>query len=67
MGKACLCVMRPTSYKLLKYRTDGDCLHSVNAPASVLEDPRSGKLGLVFSIITDGPSHFDPSLPELSV
>jgi hypothetical protein len=39
----CLYVMIPALYKLLKYKTDGDCLHSINALASVLEDPRGVK------------------------
>jgi hypothetical protein len=36
--KAHLCVTRLAPYKLLKYKTDGDCLHSMNALALVLED-----------------------------
>jgi hypothetical protein len=29
--------------KLLKYKTDGDCMHSMNAPALVLADPLGDK------------------------
>jgi hypothetical protein len=39
MTEARLYVTRHVPYKLLKYKTDGDCLHSLNAPASVLDDP----------------------------
>jgi hypothetical protein len=53
------------AYKLLKYKTYRDCLHSMNAPTLVLEDPRGGKpLAL---IITYDTSHFDLSFSELSV
>jgi hypothetical protein len=40
MTEARLYVTRPTSYMLLKYKTYGDYLRSMNAPASVLEDLR---------------------------
>jgi hypothetical protein len=42
--EAHLYVTKPALYKLLKYKTDGDCLHSMNAPALVLGDPRDDKL-----------------------
>jgi hypothetical protein len=37
--EAHLYVTRPVTYKLLKYKTNGDFLHSMNAPALILEDP----------------------------
>jgi hypothetical protein len=42
--EARLYVTRSAPYKLLKYKTYGDYLHSTNAPASILEDPRGDKL-----------------------
>jgi hypothetical protein len=39
MTEARLYVMRPAPYKLLKYKAYGDCLHSMNALASIVEDP----------------------------
>jgi hypothetical protein len=36
-------VTRLTSYKLFKYKIYIDCLYSMNALASVLEDPQGGK------------------------
>jgi hypothetical protein len=41
--KACLYVTRPTPYTLLKYKTSGGCLDSINALASDLEDLQSDK------------------------
>jgi hypothetical protein len=41
--EARLSVMSPAPYKLLKCKTYGDFLHSTNAPALVLKDPRGGK------------------------
>jgi hypothetical protein len=38
-----LYVTSPAPYKLLKYKTDGDCQHSMNVPASVLEGLRGNK------------------------
>jgi hypothetical protein len=38
-----LYVTRPLTYKLLKYKTDRDCVHCMNAPASVIGDPRGDK------------------------
>jgi hypothetical protein len=36
-------VTRLAPYKFLKCKIYGDCLHSMNAPALVLEDPRGDK------------------------
>jgi hypothetical protein len=41
--EACLYVTRPAPYKLHKYKTYGDYVHSTNAPALVLEDLRDNK------------------------
>jgi hypothetical protein len=36
-------MLRLTPYKLLKCKIYGGCLHSMNAPASILEDLRGDK------------------------
>jgi hypothetical protein len=41
-------VTRLTSYKLIRCKIYTGCLHSINAPASVLEDPR-GDMTLALS------------------
>jgi hypothetical protein len=41
--EARLYVKRPPLYKLLKYKTYGDYLHSTNSPTSVLEDLHGDK------------------------
>jgi hypothetical protein len=43
MTKARLYVTSHAPYKFLRCKNDGDYLHSMNAPASVLEDLRGGK------------------------
>jgi hypothetical protein len=39
MTEAHLYVTRHVPYKLLKYKIGGGYLHSMNVPASVIEDP----------------------------
>jgi hypothetical protein len=41
--KSHLYVTGPVPYKFLRRGNDGDCLHSMNAPALALEGLRGGK------------------------
>jgi hypothetical protein len=38
MTKAHLYVSSPAPYKFLRFKNDGNCLHYMNASASILED-----------------------------